>query len=64
MKKKLIKNLIWFNLVKIERNLKLKDDFKINIQVRKLIKGLKKKVEVGSYFGLKIKNWRTKDWNE
>jgi hypothetical protein len=25
---------------------------------------LKKKVEVGSYFGLKIKNWRTKDWNE
>jgi hypothetical protein len=43
-------------LVKIERNLKLKDDFKINIQVRKLIKGLKKQVEVGSYFGLKIKN--------
>jgi hypothetical protein len=25
---------------------------------------LKKKVEVGSYFGLKMKNWRTKDWNE
>jgi hypothetical protein len=50
-------------LIKIERNWRFNDEFEINNQIRKSIKGsIEKKTKSESQFNLKMNNSRTNDW--
>jgi hypothetical protein len=53
-------------LTKIERNLKFNDDFEINNQVKKInyVLNWRRKLKLRVKISVKMKNQRTKNWNE